>query len=123
MSRVQDQQNIATLKEERQAKKEHKKEETELMDRRRITTAARTRRADENPKCSSGSTFDEMMKQKLRRTREKKFLEPKQRCSTCGTEVDDFMVTTLSTGLKVCNECYDRAGGNASAINWTYVHI
>jgi hypothetical protein len=76
-----------------------------------------------NPKYSSGSKFDEMMKQKRRRRGEKKLLEPEQRCSTCGTEVDDFMVTTLSSGLKICNECYDRTNGNASAINWTHMSI
>jgi hypothetical protein len=63
------------------------------------------------------------MKQRLRRTKNKKFLEPEQRCSMCSTEVDEFMVTTLSTGSKICNECYDKTGGNASAINWTYVHV
>ena len=74
---------------------------------------------------SNNSTFDEMMKQRMRsrNKKQKKFLEPEHHCRTCGTEVDDFMGTTLPNGLKICNQCYNRTGRNASEITWKYGSI
>jgi hypothetical protein len=31
-----------------------------------------------------------------------------ERCRVCGKRLDEFETTTLETGYKICNDCYNR---------------